>query len=91
MKKIKIGEIEYKVKRTMRSMMMFEQIMEKPVSAITERIEDIMCFYFCILKASNKEQMADMDFDGFVDLIDEHDGIFEQLAEALNEPAEKKA
>jgi len=88
---IKIEGVDYKVKRTMRSIMMFEQITGRSVSEISDKIGDILTFYFCILKACNKQTMANVDFDAFVDLIDEHEEVFEQISEALNDKEEKKA
>ena len=68
---------EYKFKRTMRSIMMFEQMKDKSISELSERIEDLVSYYYCVLKACNKE--SEITFDEFVDALDEDETLLGQM------------
>lgn len=68
---IKINEVEYKVKRTNRSLLEFEKLTKKSIEEISANLTDMLGIFYSILKANN--QHFNFTFEDFVDYLDEYD------------------
>jgi hypothetical protein len=85
-----INNKEYKFKRSMRSIMLYENETGKTITELSNKISDIMIYYYCVLKACNRNtELPTMD--EFLDYIDDNEGAFEALSEMLNSESPKKA
>lgn len=78
--KIKIKDKEVELKYSIRSLMLFENIMNKTFSI--ENTQDSIVFFYCVLIASDKT--LKMTFDEFIDAIDEEPEIINAFAEWLS-------
>jgi len=78
--KIKIKEKEVELKYSIRSLMLFENIMNKTFSI--ENTQDSIVFFYCVLIASDKT--LKLTFDEFIDAIDEDPSIVTDFAEWLS-------
>jgi hypothetical protein len=88
---ININGTDYKFKRTMRSIMLFEQKQKKNITDIGSNVSDILNYYYCVLQACNRGVKIPT-FDEFLDYIDETEGAFQLMGELLaEEHTEKKA
>ena len=76
---ISINNKEYKVKNTIRAMFIFEQITKKPFQI--ETLLDNYVYFYSILLASNPDNL--IDWDEFIDALDNDPSIFKQLNEIL--------
>jgi hypothetical protein len=76
---MKINNKEYKIKVTLRAMMIFEQLTGKPFS-ISGLLDQYIYFYSIIL-ANNKD--FTYTFDEFIDYLDEHPELISEFNEAL--------
>lgn len=76
---IKIGDKTYKVKQTIRALFLFEEITGKPFEIKTTM--DNYLYFYCLLLANNPDFM---DWDNFIDLLDDDASIITQLTEILN-------
>jgi len=80
--KIKLEGNEYIVKRSYKSLMLFEDITKKTAMQMNESVNDIMILFYCVLKANNKT--FDYTLDGFIDAIDNsEDGAMEVFTDYL--------
>lgn len=80
---IKINEREYKIKQTIRSIFLFEEIAQKPFQVITTL--DNYLYFFCILLANNEDFMS---WDEFIDCIDNDPTILMELTKKLTQSQE---
>lgn len=78
---IKIGGVDYKIKQSFRSLMLFENLTGKPVGEAVDSVNTIMMMFYCIIKANNKN--FEFDFEQFVDLIDDNSESIEVFTEFL--------
>jgi hypothetical protein len=69
--KIKLGDTEYILKRTYKSLILFETQTGKPLSDFKEGVTDNIIMFYCMLKAINKN--FEYSFDDFLTLIDDHE------------------
>lgn len=83
---IKIEGVDYIIKQSFRSLMMFEEMTNKTVNEITESVADILKLFYCIIKANNINTF-NYSFESFLDLIDEHPEVFQQFTDYLQEQA----
>jgi len=68
---IEINGVVYKVKKTFRSLMKFEEMTGKSVYRISESINDMVTLFYCVLKVNNIN--FDYSLDEFIDLLDENE------------------
>jgi hypothetical protein len=81
---------EYKVKQTMRSIMLFEEMTGKSVGSMdASKIGDVMMMLYCTLKACNKADFENVDFDSFVDMVDDNPSIVEEISKAISDNKKK--
>jgi hypothetical protein len=66
---IKIGEKEYLIKKSYRSLLMFEEETGKAITEMQQTLKDLLMLFYCIVKANNKVEMSFLEF---VELIDEN-------------------
>lgn len=77
---VKIKGTDYKVKNTLRAMFIYEEIQKKPFKI--ETLLDNYVFYYAVLLANNPDKVIDWDF--FIDALDEDPGIFEHMTAILS-------
>lgn len=82
---IKIGETDYPLKMSIRSMIEFERLSGHSISEIST-LEDMVQIFFCTVKAGG----ANLSFDQFMDLIDDKPEAIEAFKNAMLETGEKK-
>lgn len=87
MKTIRINDKDYKVKFSLRALLIYEKISGKPFTAITD-ITDEMVYLFSAMLAADSD--LDMDFDQFLDAIDEDLSVLEQFHKLLIEDAKRR-
>lgn len=80
--KIEIAGKEYLIKRTYRSLILFEDESKKPISDINESVRDILTLFYCIVKSNN---VIDFSFDQFINLIDETPTAIKEFNKYLRE------
>lgn len=87
---IKIKEIEYVIKQSFRTYILFEEMTGKQVGDI-ETTKDNITLIYCTFKGCNKN--FSFSFDEFIDLLDENPGIFSEFAKLNETPvaSEKKS
>ena len=66
--KIKIGDKEIQLKYSFRSLILYENIQNK--SFAPESTTDVLIYMFCVILASERD--IQLDFNDFLDMIDEH-------------------
>ncbi|RCW38662.1 Gp15 family bacteriophage protein [Marinilabilia salmonicolor] len=85
-KKITLNGTEYKVKFNFRTFMMFEDMNDKSINNISGKLTDMMSLFYCALKANNKESF-EMDYDEFVDKMDDNAEQLNLFSELYNNTA----
>jgi hypothetical protein len=68
--KIKIKGQEFIVKKSFRSLLLFEELSGKGIDQLKETLTDLMLLFYCILKANNKDTF-NYTLDEFISAIDE--------------------
>lgn len=87
---INILDKEFKIKRSYRALMMFEERTEKGLDEMDNTITDIVTLLYCILVANNKS--FTYSFDEFVDILDDNENILEDFnAYILNLASDSKS
>lgn len=76
---IKIGDREIKLKYSFRALMLYENIQKK--SFAPETTTDVLVFMFCVIMGSAKD--LQLDFNEFLDMIDENPYLMTEFAEWL--------
>ena len=76
MKTIKINNIDYKVKYTIRALFIFEQITGKSFSVKT--LLDNYIFFYSMILANNPDNI--LDWDEFIDALDNQPSLLNELA-----------
>jgi len=85
MKKITINGTDYKIKYTIRALFIFEQITGKPF-AINTLLDNYIFFYSMIL-ANNQDNV--LDWDTFLDALDNNPKLYQDIAEIVTEQNKK--
>ena len=85
---IKINNVEYTVKKSYRSLLLFEETTGRGVDKIRENVSDLMTLFWCMLKSNNRETFK-FSFDEFIDLLDEYPETIEVFNDYLMEEAKK--
>lgn len=88
--KITIDGVEYTIKQSFRSLMLFEEMTGKNISKMDESIADILKLFYCILKGNNMETFM-YSFDAFVDVIDEKPETLVVFTDYLQAQAQPQA
>lgn len=83
---ITINDKPYKLKYTLRAMMLFEQITKKIFSI--ESLSDELVFFYSIILANNPDEP--MNFDQFLDAIDNDPDLLIQFQNFLIEENNKR-
>lgn len=82
---VEINNEKIELKQTMRSMMFFEKIQNKPFTI--ENITDVIIYFYCCIIASKKE--IDLDINDFFEWIDANQNAFIDFNNWLTTEAEK--
>lgn len=77
--KLQIKDKEVELRYTIRSLIMFENIMNKSFNL--EDTQDTVVFFYCIILASDKT--VDLTFDEYLDMLDENPNIMTDFADWL--------
>ena len=77
--KIKINKETIELKNTLRSILVFEQITNKPFSL--NGMTDIMIYFYSVIIAS--EPNVELTFDEFMSYLDENQEVFQEFNEWL--------
>lgn len=85
MKTITIKGTEYKVKYSIRALFIFEQITGKPFEIKT--LLDNYIFFYSMILANNKDNI--LDWNDFIDELDENPKLYAQISEIINEQNKK--
>lgn len=85
---IQIAGVDYVIKKSFRSLMLFEQLSKKNVDEIGESVTDLMMLFYCILKANNKH--FEFEFEDFIDLIDDNQDTMDIFSEYIENQASEK-
>lgn len=80
---IKINNVEYLIKQSLRSLMMFEQLTDKKASQIEDNLTDTITIFYCMLKSNNKN--FDFKFEDFIDIIDNEVDAVNQFVEFIKQ------
>lgn len=81
----KIDDREVELRYTLRAIMLYENIQGK--SFAPESTTDILVFMFCVIMASDKE--IKLDFDKFLDMLDENPSLVVEFSEWLTNEVNK--
>lgn len=84
--KIKINDKEIDLKITMRAMIIFEKIADKPFNPIT--ITDLILYFYATILACCPD--FDMTFDYFLYYLDDDPSLFKQFTDFINSENEKQ-
>lgn len=83
--KIQFKDEEITLKRTLRSLIMFENITSKPFSITSTT--DVLTYFYAIVLCSGDN--IDMGFEKFIDILDEQPTLLEEFQKWLIEDNEK--
>ena len=84
--KINLNGVEYTIKQSFRSLMMFETLTKKSVNNIGDSVEDIITLFYCILKANNKDTF-EFTLDSFIEALDNEPNLFTDFTSFLTSQA----
>lgn len=85
MKTININGVDYKIKYTIRALFIFEQITGK--SFQLNSLLDNYVFFYSMILANNKDNP--LNWDDFINAIDEDPTLFAKMSDILNEEQSK--
>jgi len=83
--KIRIGEKEYIIKKTYRSLLEFEDLSGVAVTEMKQTLYHLLMLFYCIVKVNNKIELT---FNQFVDLVDSDPDSMDRFNEYLIESTE---
>jgi len=84
-KNIKIGDKEYPVKMTLRSMINFQKHTGKSIDEMST-LEDVTVYFYYTFKAAGSE----LSYDEFMDIIDDKPDAITAFTDAMTVKIEKK-
>lgn len=87
MKTITINGIDYIVKQTFRSLIIFEEMTGKAASEMNTTIKDMMTLFYSNIKANN---IIKFDFDEFLTLLDDEPEALNNFNKMLSDTQEAK-
>lgn len=79
---IKIGDKEYLIKLSFRSLMTYERLSGKNYTQISSLEDTLIYFYSCLISSN---QIA-LNWDDFLDMVDEYPEALEAFLNSLYEP-----
>jgi hypothetical protein len=82
---VKIGNVEYPLKRTIRAMIDYEKLSGHSVANI-KTLEDIAIWFYCTFKAGGSK----LTYEEFLDFIDDKPESLKAFTDAMLEKSEKK-
>ena len=82
---IKINDRDITLKYSMRAIMLYEAIQKKPFAP--ESTTDVLVFLYCVLMGSAKD--LDLDFNNFLDIVDDNPSILVDFSEWLTSEISK--
>lgn len=85
MKKITINGTDYNIKYTIRALFIFEQITGKPFTIQT--LLDNYIFFYSMILANNQDNV--LDWDTFIDELDNNPKLYQDIAEIVTEQNKK--
>jgi len=85
---IKIKDVEYIIKKSYRSLMLFEEKSGRGIDQMKDNVQDLLLLFWCILKANNKTTFL-YSFDEFIDVLDDEPDSVEVFNSFLIDQAEK--
>ena len=85
--KIQIKQTEIELKHKMRSLLIYEQIANKPFNPST--ITDMMLYFYSTILACSPE--IDLSFTELMDIVDEDPNLFKNFQEWLTKESEKNS
>jgi hypothetical protein len=85
-KQIRIGEKDYSLKLSVRAMISYTSLSGKNINHVETLQDRINLFYSC-MKACNPE----LQYEAFLDIIDDHPEKIGEFIDLLFDPDEKKA
>lgn len=77
---VTINGVDYKIKYTIRALFIMEQITGKPFQVNT--LLDNYIFFYSMILANNKDKI--LDWNDFIDALDNDPNLFKQLTEIGN-------
>jgi hypothetical protein len=83
---IRIGEVDYPVKMSIRAMIMYEQLAGKSITEDSDSLEDVTKLFYCVFRAGGTE----ITYDEFLNLIDDDIDVLSRFKDVISEPGEKK-
>jgi hypothetical protein len=81
---IKIGDKDYLIKKSYRSLLEFEEQTGKGINDMKESLKDLFTLFYCIVISNNK---TDFTFDDFIDLIDKNQDAMDNFNQFLIDSA----
>lgn len=81
--KITINNKEIELKYSIRAMLMYENMTDKTLNPTG--LTDVITFMFCVVVASSKDYS--LQFDDFIDYLDENPDVISQFSEWLKTSA----
>lgn len=85
MKEIEINGKKYRIKYSIRSLFIWEQITGK--SFKIENLLDNYLFFFCMILANNPDNV--LDWNEYLDAIDENPELFKRMSDIIEEQQKK--
>jgi hypothetical protein len=88
---IEVNGIKYGVKKSIRSIMLFEDMTGKSISEMNAtNYRDLLTYSYCVFKASNRQALGqNFDIDAFLDMCDDNEGFLEELMGAITKLVEE--
>lgn len=80
--KLKINEKEIKLKNSLRSLILYENVTGQTFAA-PQTIQDIITYFYCVVVGSSKDYS--LSFDNFVDLLDEQPNLINDFTAWIQE------
>lgn len=81
---ITINNKTFELKQSIRSLLMYENI--KGESYFPKNLNDVLLFIYCTVVASSKDYT--LDYDTFIDWVDEHPTELEQIVQFIQKTEE---
>lgn len=85
--KIQIKNTEVELKNKMRSLLIYEQITNKPFNPTT--VTDMILYFYSVILACKSD--IDLTFSELMDIIDENPSVYEQFNEWLMSESHKNS
>lgn len=85
--KIQIKNTEVELKNKMRSLLIYEQITNKPFNPAT--VTDMILYFYSVILACKSD--IDLTFSELMDIIDENPSVYEQFNEWLLSESKKNS